>query len=426
MKKNLVIIAGTCYPIPSANGALALKCAKYLKNEYDISVISIRKCETKLPDSVVCDDIKIHTLGRFRLDWWYKHKKIAFESKGLKKHIFKASAFLARLCGKIDSTFFHVDNMWWYKKSAFKLLEGLNKERKIDAIISFCLPIESHLAALQYKSRHNDVLWASYWADDFAVKSNKRNFFISFDRLKQIESEVLNKSDVVFSTEELTEALKAYLGSSESKLCPIPYIINSSVLHKTYAPKVNERLTCIFMGNFYRKIRNPEYMLKVFSDSQLNNIKLLMYIGGDCNSIVEKYALNSSNIEFHGFIPKEQLEAVVAESDILINIDNYNCSGKPSKLFELISYRKPILNFGYSDDLGELENYPCKLQISMNESVHTAAAKIREFVSYALSFDAVTPEQIESVYEKHTENFVKSLITGRLINSDNKQRNYES
>lgn len=423
MKKNLVIIAGTCYPIPSANGALALKCAQYLKNEYDISVISIRKCDTKLPDSIISDDVTIHALGRFRLDWWYKHKKIAFESKGLKKHLYKASAFLARLCGKIDSTFFHIDNMWWYKKSAYKLLEKINQKRKIDAIISFCLPIESHLAALELKKRHSDILWASYWADDFAVKSNMRNLFISQDKLKQIESEVLSKSDIVFSTEELAAALKAY--SCEDKLCPIPYIINSSILHNPHQPKTNDRITCIFMGNFYSKIRNPEYMLKVFSHAQLNDVRLLMYIGGDCNSIVEKYASSSSNIEFHDFIPKEQLEAVAAGSDILINIDNYNCSGKPSKLYELISYRKPILNFGYSDDLGELESYPCKLQISMDEAVDIAAAKIKEFISCALNIKTVTPEQIESAYEKHTEDYVKKLITSRLINSENKQRNYE-
>lgn len=364
------MIAGTCYPIASATGSLALKCAKYLKNEYDITIISVRKNGEKSLKKADIDGVTVYTLGRFRLDWLYKHKKIASTSKGFKKSLMNASVFLARLCGRIDSLFFHMDNMQWFKKAAYKQLECLNSERKIDTIISFCLPIESHLAAMEYRKRHKDTMWVSYWADDFAVKRNKKNLFYSIASIQRLESNVLCGSDVVLSAEELTESLHSYM--AVDTIYSIPYVIDQSILYRSCEQKTGGHITGVFMGNLYKEIRN-----KIFSDSELKDVTLQMYIGGNCDHIVEKYATKSSNILFHGFIAKEQLEQVLQEADFLINIDNLNCTGKPSKLYELLSYRKPILNFGHFDDCGELERYPCKLHIPANLDTHTAAIKIR-------------------------------------------------
>lgn len=415
MKKNLVMIAGTCYPIASATGSLALKCAQYLKNEYDISIISVRKNGEKSLKRADVDGVTIHMLGRFRLDWLYKHKKLAATSRGFKKSFLNASVFLARLCGRFDSLFFHMDNMWWFKKAAYKQLEHLNRERKIDTIISFCLPIESHLAAMKYREQHRDTMWVSYWADDFAVKLNKKNLFYSMASMQRLESNVLRKSDVVLSTEELTEILRSY--QAVDTIYSIPYVIDQSILYRSCKQKAGGHITGVFMGNLYNKIRNPEYMLKVFSDSALKDVALQMYIGGNCDHIVEKYAAESPNIRFHGFIAKDQLEHVLQEADFLINIDNLNCTGKPSKLYELISYRKPILNFGHSDDCGELEKYPCKLHIPANSDTHTAAIKIRSFLFDNKGRTEATPEQVEMLYRSHTEKYVQDLITKALKNS---------
>lgn len=410
------MIAGTCYPIASATGSLALKCAKYLKNEYDITIISIRKNGEKTLKKADVDGITVYMLGRFRLDWLYKHKKLASTSKGFKKSLMNASVFLARLCGRIDSLFFHIDNMQWFKKAAYKQLECLGRERKIDTIISFCLPIESHLAAMEYRKRHKDAMWVSYWADDFAVKSNKKNLFYSMASMQRLESNVLCESDVVLCAEELAESLHSY--KALDTIYSVPYVIDQSILYKPCEQKTGEHITGVFMGNLYKKIRNPEYMLKVFGDSALKDVTLQMYIGGDCDHIVEKYAAESPNIRFHGFIAKEQLEQVLQEADFLINIDNLNCIGKPSKLYELLSYRKPILNFGYSEDCGELERYPCKLHIPAYSDTHTAAIKIGKFLFDSEERAEVTPEQIEMLYQSHTEEYVRDLITKTLKNSE--------
>ena len=169
------------------------------------------------------------------------------------------------------------------------------------------------------------------------------------------------------------------------------------------------------MGTLYKNIRNPEFLLKTFTDPLLSDVKLLLYIRGDCNDIVEKYERNNSDIIVSDFIPKEQLEKVINDSDILINIDNVNCNGKPSKLYELISYRKPIINFSYNEDLGALSKYPCKLQISMQDDTHNAANKVRDFIiSETFSNVIITAEQIEQLYYHHTENYVCELVNKAL------------
>ena len=417
MKKQLVIIVGNCYPIASANGNLALKCAQYLKKDYNIRIIAVKQSSSNAVDFDMGDNIKLYTSGRFRLDWYNKHRRLYFASQGIMKKLYNASCFLARVLGKIDSTFFHIDNMWWYRNSAYKLLEKLNSEEKIDTIISFCMPIESHLAAMMFKQKHNDILWASYWADDFAVKSNKKNIFISLKKLKKIESDILDKSDVIFSTEEISCFLRKYLNKNQDRLIPVPYTICASKANKTSIKCNNSNVTCVYMGTLYKNIRNPEFLLKTFSDPLLKDIRLLLYIRGDCNDIVEKYERNNSNIMVSDFIPKKQLEKVINDSDILINIDNVNCNGKPSKLYELISYRKPIINFSFNEDLGDLSNYPSKLQISMQGNTHDAANEVRKFISSeAFSNLVINAEQIEQLYYHHTENYVCELINKSLQN----------
>ncbi len=422
MKKNLVMVVGTCYPIASANGALALKYAEYLADEYDISIISIRKNGEKKQKKVFVNGITIYMLGRFRLDWLYKHKKLAGKSAGFKKSLLNASVFLARSCGRIDSMFFHADNMHWYKKAAYKQLERLNDERRIDSVISFCLPIESHSAAMKFKKRHEDVLWASCWADDFAVESNRKNIFYPLTAMRRSENDMLNKSDVVLSTEELAERLRLYRPCSE--IYPIPYTIDSSILHKSYERKTNKYTTGVFMGNLYKTIRNPEFMLKTFAQPELKNVLLYMYIGGDCDHIAEKYAAQCPNIRVHGFIPKDRLEQVLCEADFLINIDNLNCAGKPSKLYELIGYRKPILNFGYSDYCTELKEYPNKLHISVNSDTHSAAVEIEKFLFDDTEETDIAPQLIERLYRTHTEGYVRNLIMEALNNSEKKRREH--
>lgn len=416
MKKHLVIIAGSCYPISSANGSIALSCAKYLHDEYDISVISKKHYKQK-ESSRKFSYGTMYFVKQLRYSLYQKYSVLVKEKSKYLRGFYWILLFLVRVVGYLESLFIHIDNMWWFKKAVLKKLNKINNEKKIDAILSFSMPIESHLAANCFKEKHREVIWATYWADEFATISNKKNLFISYEKMIEMEQDIISKSDIVFTTEELYEVISSKYPSYYKKIVAVPYLLSEDALNIPQKIKNESIKSVIYMGAFYKNIRNPEYMLKVFSEEKLRDVKLDLYITGDCDDIVNRYISTSDKkITSHAVVPKSKLYEIIKDVDILVNVDNINCKGKPSKLYELISFRKPIINFSYSNELGELDKYPYNVNLCMNDPVEVSVEKLNKFLDSYDTMMEISPEEIRKIFFKHTEKNVKNLIVNAFLN----------
>lgn len=265
MKKELVIIAGSCYPINSATGGLAIKCAEYLDDYFNIRLISIQEGNCYAYDKQI-KNFKLYTLTQWRLRLAQNSFAKSQNSKGLKRRFNLLLNYMARALGRIESAFFTLDNMAWYEKKAVSLMKTLDEEKRIDAVLSFCMPIESHFAAEIFKYKIHDVRWVSYWGDLFANAPMKLNVFTSINKMRKIQGRLLKNSDAVLCTQEILNELRDTVDEGDTTIVAVPYVMKKSVLAEESTEEQNSReeIKFVYMGAFYRDIRNPERMLQMF------------------------------------------------------------------------------------------------------------------------------------------------------------------
>ena len=396
MKKHLVIICGVYYPNPSPTGLCAKRFAELMLDEYDVEIISLS--ENGQNETVKNDDgITVYTLSGVRAS---AEKK----ASGITKKLLHAM-------GGIQIKTSILGNLKWYEKKVIKKLHCINKSRKIDTVFSICSPMAAHSAACKYKKENKNVKWCAYTVDPYSSKGRIRPVFCSFEKLALFEKNIISKADMLLLSEEVYKnRLDLYDGKAECEPLPymLPYESNSIETESVFS---KEDINCVYGGRFYPGLRDPEKMLKCFSNIKDHKIKLHLFSIG-CEDTVSKYAEFSPNIILHNQVSHKEILKVYEEADILISVGNNSLEFFPSKIFEYIITRKPLVHFygcGVRDSL--LEDYPSVLQIDNNsEECETDALESFIFSDK----EDITRARIEQIYYKHTAENIKSILTRSL------------
>ena len=123
-----------------------------------------------------------------------------------------------------------------------------------------------------------------------------------------------------------------------------------------------------YAGLFYDSIRNPKLMLELISKLP-NNFELSIY-GGGCEKVVNHYVkLDPQKFKFLGRIEHQLCLEKLMGSNIVINLSNTITNQMPSKVFEYISYGKPVVNFYFSENdtsLKYFKKYPLAFNLNLN------------------------------------------------------------
>ena len=395
-KKHLAILCGVFFPNPSATGQCVKRFSRLLSEEFDIDIICLSN------DYSICDveleqGIHIHTISCHRMS-------VESHSKGLCK------SFL-HLIGCINIKTLLLGNMNWYRKAALRKLEELHQVKSFDAVFSVCSPFAAHLAAKDFKLLHPSIRWCGYTVDPYSSKNRIRPIWCSYNRLVEYENKTLCAMDSALLSEEVFKNRpEIFNGTTYSE--KLPYLLPDTVLMNNNDFFENTCINCVYAGSFYRDIRNPEYMLKIFSSIDNSLIKLHLFCSG-CEEIIRKYADNKS-IVVHPRIPAEDISLVYQSADFLVNIGNTSTEFVPSKTFEYISTGKPIIDFFYDGFPNEaLFKYPlcCHLQINDNSKNDQT---LLDFIKNN-SNKCVSIEEIEKIYSNHSRNSIHSILRRNLF-----------
>ena len=124
----------------------------------------------------------------------------------------------------------------------------------------------------------------------------------------------------------------------------------------------------------------------------------------------EKY--NHFSLRVVNYMTYERLSCLLSASDVLLNIGNESKFLVPSKIYDYVSYAKPIMSlYGIDEDTSKLmlQRYPVKLLIDEREDLKVSAAKTVSFFSGLANY-SINPAHVESRYEDATgKAYVKVL-----------------
>lgn len=395
-KKHLVVICGQHYPTPSPTALCAERYALLFKEEYDIDFIS--QTENGLGETVLLPSgIKSNTVTCRRLRW--EKKSPPFVSKMI--HAYGSLLLFTNLLG----------NQEWFRKAAFRRLEEIHRQHPVDVVFSICSPMAAIWAGIDFKKRHPLVRLCSYTVDPYSTPDRVRPVFQSQASLLNFERRALAAVDWSLLSEEVYNT-RIDIREGLKHCSPLPYLTPPFLTDEEYDGKEHKRaetVVCVYAGSFYDNIRNPDYLLRVFSQLVYDNIQLHLYSKG-CEKIVETYA-KCHNIVVRGMVSQAELRETYLAADVLIGVGNSVSDFLPSKTFEYISLRKPIIYFNYEGIPNTvLNDYPCSLQLSDAMPVNLAAASVKSFCD-KLPNGLVERKQLEIIYKKHSSESIKEEIT---------------
>lgn len=381
--KNIIILCGQYYPDAGAPLGCFLPYIKELEKYHRITIIC--RQTSSIPLSKYCGSIPFIQLTTWNNSLRYYFQDRIREGKNVRVNTLLLN--FVRLYSSFRTMFCYPTQHNWIIPKYLKELNKLEKKLgHIDVIISISFPFCSHIAANKFKISHPQIKWLTYSTDPFAYnecqyervafKSHKRKW------AKKTEKEVYDNSDANIVTAELYSMLVESFRQPKEKTISFPYLITSALHGKqTLVHSSSSPIRCVYAGSLYIDIRNPQVMLEVFKRIE-NNIHLILYADGDLNIRDLLKKVNSDRIEINGLVNRTRYERILTEeSDVLINIGNTTTLQSPSKLLELVSTGKPIINFYSNKDFGYqvIEKYPLGINVSNDSFDEGSVARIEDF-----------------------------------------------
>ena len=145
-------------------------------------------------------------------------------------------------------------------------------------------------------------------------------------------------------------------------------------------------------------------------------ITLKLYAKGNCGSMIDVAKKSChSEITANGIIDKEKLLKEYQNADILVNISNHKLKATPSKVFELLSTGKPVLNIVHDKNdttAAYFDKYTMAHSIYAYKDIAAQAKGLAAFLDNAHDLTEEEYAAVESRFENNTPYKVyQSIIT---------------
>lgn len=393
--QKVLFITHEYFPVGSAiTNCLKPIIDEMLKNNIEVNVLT-RKYPLDLKEEEIIEGVKVHRVKDTYLELLNKRDK--YRKNSLMHFIYRVY-FHFIYKQKQKST----EEGYYSKKLMIK--RGKELCENIDTIISCSYPFTSHKIAYEIKDKQK---WVIYQFDpytyNYTLPKNRKD-----ERLK-IELEYLNKADAIFITEEsYKENIKTELKALKNKYKVLPYgLIKKPDIDITSEKTKNITLT--FAGTLYKDLREPFLMLDILLKLDLP-LEIHIYYFAE-NDIIEGLKKYNNKVYLHYRKTKQECDEALAKTNIVLNIGNAMLNQTPSKVFELISLGKPILNFySHKNDTSKnmLKNY--ELVYNVNTSNYKTK-EISEFITknkYKVKpFDKATKNYLKA--EEVAAKFIKEV-----------------
>ncbi|MFA6867062.1 MAG: hypothetical protein WCR54_06050 [Clostridia bacterium] len=417
---NILILEGVYYPKPEANAICSYKIAQQLiKNGHKVSVICYKNFDL---DNENINGIEVHRIKSrmfFRLRFFGEK----FKDKWYGKIVLKFAYF----CNKIKilmryNKFPFMSPM--LTKSYVKKFEEINEKGNFDMVISVYNPFETCYAGAKIKTKYPQIKHVLYVVDTLTNTGYKKGF--SKKKLEangwKWEQYLYERADLILNVkchEEHHNNQRYDKYRNKMEFIDIPFMTKPMFNEKNIIDKYlnKSKINGVYAGAFTCET-NPNYC--VDSILQISNLEIEMSFFSRGN--FQKYLLNKSKesdmINSNGFIVHDEMINVLQDVDFFVSIGRVGTQMIISKIFEYMSYGKPIIHFyktDYDSSIKYYKNYSLALCIDERKQSTIESAKlIEEFltenIKKKLKYEDIVKDFKENTPE-YTVNYIENLLS---------------
>ena len=293
-----------------------------------------------------------------------------------------------------------------------KKISELDQLYNFDTIVAVENPCDAVEAVYSYKIENMDKKCVLYEIDPASNRYKRSRNIIEKIRMQKAykwEDKIYNTFDYVFhmATHKAHYSSHRYEKYTQKfDFLDIPCF--ELVQYASNARSVRKnKILFIYSGAFYKKIREPYYMLKCFGQlSQKIEFILNIYMSGNIKTEVRNTIkkINTNHILASDFIPKEQLNEEIINADCLVSVGNKESDFLPSKILYYIGNRKKIIHFAPDAEdvaIPYLNKYKNALIIYEGENIENVCDKIISFL-FDTSTNNITDEELTELFFQNT------------------------
>lgn len=394
---HIVFLLGSYHPTFSAVGNCAYHVQKCLVDDFDISVISFRN-DHALPLDERFEKIDIRRVETRNM----RRRNVLTSGAG---PLTRAALKVHRAWGAAKRLLAPVTIDRTLVRAFLDRLESL--DRPAHVIIPLVFPMESVVAALEYKKIHPEVKVYPYLFDNFVESSNLHVLGIA-RRLKKnrhlgLEREMLKGADAVLAMHPLQ---KHFVENFEKPLADKISFLEHPLLIRP-KPRDQQPTTAAtqlcYTGSLIRNLREPDYLLDLLRGIRVNvPVRADFFImGNDADKVKTETIGEKVQIINHGRVPKDQADVAIVNANMLLNIGEVRGRQISSKVFEYMATGKPIIHLAYvNDDVDSkiIEKYPLAITLLQDRAAFDENCKrLSEFIENN-SFRQISFAEVEILY----------------------------
>lgn len=414
MKKILFTIQW--YPsVLSANALCDQKIIDVLKSDqnYDITSLTYRSNDQSSYEEI--DGVKVH---RFVRSWWWN--KVIDAKKGVNNHksfILNANKVLLRLKQIITMPLYPYTTIKSCLKFSWQAYK-LHKKEHFDVVVSEHHGLDSLCAGFFLKHIDPNIKFIGILWDPISAKESPKYLPKKYaqKRLVWQERHFLLKADCLIgmkSSKKTVESL-GFPFDGNHKVGDIPGIIAPSYTDFR-AKELNEKkINIVFSGILSLPDRDPEYIIKLINslDNALDFNLIFYCTGAGREKLYHLQKEFKGSISICNYIPHEDLMSVYSQCDILLNFGGRNPNMVPSKIFEYMSFAKPIISLYSIDNEASknyFERYPLAICIDERLPLLDNKEVFAKFVS-SLDTQNLSFEDVANLFPENTPYAYKNII----------------
>jgi hypothetical protein len=414
--KKIIMLTDFFYPKPLANGICIYRIGQALINlDYQVHVICFKRLGEL--DEEIIDNIYIH---RVNPRFFYTLMEIADSEKinSSISNVIRLIALSAHRVKKVINFSFYplvsFISVWRYYVLTRKTIEKFD----INNLLAQYSPIEA-VAAGNIISKNKNIRTILYVVDSFTNTPNANKYKLIKKAGWRWEKRLYNNFELIINMDFHKQHHSADIYNKYKHkmiFTGLPLVQEKTDNCKSYySEQIDEKIiNCIYAGALDTNIRNPTYLCKLFEAFSNNEVRLHFFTRGNCQEILDAYQKSTNNlIVNHEFVESDKIGEILCSADILISIGNTGTQMVPSKIFDYVSYGKPIIHI-YKDEndssLKYLNSYPLSLCIKEDDTlIEKQIQMIRNFI-FEAGQHRVDFREIKDIYSDFTPEHSAEII----------------
>ncbi len=276
----------------------------------------------------------------------------------------------------------------------------------------------SGLVAMQIK-HETGIRWVAHWSDMWASSPYRyRHTQLQWQAIDRLEAEEMREADaVIFVAKRAAEqSMQRYDEAVRSKL---EIIRHGYATYQGSSPNMlrsgGGQLKMVHAGAFYPNISDPkglfEALAVIHRERSLRDRFALHCVGPDTiefQPLIDQLGL-AEIVTLQSILPFGEAQSLVASADILLVVP-YHCTALPTKLFEYMAFKKPMLGLTPEDsDTADVMKH-CGMPVVQADDVPGIAMAMRDFLRRWESREwGLNAPSLEALDSYHVDRLVGSL-----------------